>query len=523
MHDLLDRRSFVGWTGALAACAVATKALGATAGPSAGDAIPGDRIDKAIARLDELAAAIMAKTGIPGMAVCVVHGGKTAYSKGFGVRKAGASQPVDADTVFQLASLSKSLAATVVAQQVGKGAVTWDTPVAAKMPWFTLSDPWIGRHVTIGDMFSHRSGLPDHAGDDLEDFGFDRRTILERLRLLPLHGFRDIYAYTNFGLTAAAEAVATAAGKDWASLSEEVLYGPLGLSATSSRFADFERQPNRAVGHVRIEGAYRPGPQRMPDPQSPAGGVSSSANDLARWMAMVLAAGQFEGRRIVPAQALLPAFSAQMVAAKSATIDALPGLYGYGVGVGVTASGRIEISHSGAFALGAATRYAMIPALDIGIIVLTNASPCGGAETLGREFLDLVEVGSITRDWFALINPIFTAMLEPEGDLLGKSPPASAKAAAPLSSYTGTYGNAYFGDVDIAEAGNGLQLKIGPKASSYPLRHWDGDVFAIAPSSENEADGSLSSVRFVRTEGAPARELTVDYLDKNGLGRFERR
>lgn len=74
MHDLLDRRSFVGWTDALAACAVATKALGATASPSAGDGMPIDRIDEAMAQLDELAAAIMAKSLIPGTAVSVVRG-----------------------------------------------------------------------------------------------------------------------------------------------------------------------------------------------------------------------------------------------------------------------------------------------------------------------------------------------------------------------------------------------------------------------------------------------------------------
>ena len=62
--------------------------------------------------------------------------------------------------------------------------------------------------VSVGDMFSHRSGLPDHAGDMLEDLGYDRRYVLDRLRELPLDPFRISYAYTNFGLTAAAEAVA---------------------------------------------------------------------------------------------------------------------------------------------------------------------------------------------------------------------------------------------------------------------------------------------------------------------------
>ena len=96
-----------------------------------------------------------------------------------------AGEKVDADTVFQLASLSKPLTSTVVAHQVGVNAIGWDTPIVSKLPWFALSDPVVTQMVTVGDMFSHRSGLPDHAGDMLEDIGHDRRYVLERLRALP--------------------------------------------------------------------------------------------------------------------------------------------------------------------------------------------------------------------------------------------------------------------------------------------------------------------------------------------------
>jgi CubicO group peptidase (beta-lactamase class C family) len=146
--------------------------------------------------------------------------------------------------------------------------------VASKLPQFTLADPYVTAHVTIGDLYAHRSGLPEHAGDDLEDLGYDRAQVLERLRYLPLDPFRSSYHYTNFGVTAAAEAVAAAARVDWATLSEQVLYTPLGMSSTSSRFADFEARENRARGHQLVGGAYVARDVRQPDAQSPAGGVS---------------------------------------------------------------------------------------------------------------------------------------------------------------------------------------------------------------------------------------------------------
>jgi CubicO group peptidase (beta-lactamase class C family) len=115
--------------------------------------IPAGRIDDAVARVDGLVADLMRNSGIPGMSVAIVHGGKTLYAKGFGVKDASkgaaADNKVDADTVFQLASISKAIGATVVAHQVTENAITWDTPVASKLPWFTLSDPYVSSHVTV--------------------------------------------------------------------------------------------------------------------------------------------------------------------------------------------------------------------------------------------------------------------------------------------------------------------------------------------------------------------------------------
>ena len=97
-------------------------------------ALPENAVENAVAKLDGIAERMIAESGIPGMAVAVVHGGKTVYAKGFGVKEVGGTgegNQVDADTVFQLASLSKPLAATVVAHQVGVGAVDWDTPIVS--------------------------------------------------------------------------------------------------------------------------------------------------------------------------------------------------------------------------------------------------------------------------------------------------------------------------------------------------------------------------------------------------------
>ncbi len=481
--------------------------------------LPDNAVDDAVAELDGLATDLMNTSGIPGMAVAVVHGGKTVYAKGFGVKDVragdGDDNKVDPDTVFQLASLSKPLGATVIAHQVGANAIGWDTPVVSKLPWFALADPVVTQMVTVGDMYAHRSGLPDHAGDQLEDLGYDRRYVLDHLRALPLAPFRISYAYTNFGVTAAAEAVAAGAGRRWEDLADEVLYRPLGMTSTSSRFADYSSRPDRAVGHIHIDGKYAPDYVRDADAQSPAGGVSSSANDMTRWMAMLLGNGGFEGRRIVDDKALLPAVTPQIVSSPATEPAMRSGFYGYGFNVDTTSAGRVQISHSGGFELGAGTNFLMIPSADVAIVALTNATPSGVPEALTAEFADLVQFGEIRQDWYKLYHDAFEPMAQPVGSLAGQTPPANPTPAEPISSYTGTYANDYWGPARITEAAGRLTLALGPKLV-VPLTHWDGNTFTFSMVTENSPPGSISTATF------DGDKLTLEYFDTAGKGTFTR-
>lgn len=482
----------------------------------AGVDIPAGQIDDAVEQLDGLVDTLMKDSAVPGMAVAVVHDGRTVYAKGFGVREEGTDDKVDTGTVFQLASMSKAVGATVVAHEVGAGTVGWDTPVTENLPWFALNDPWVTDHLTVGDMYTHRSGLPDHAGDRLEDLGYNRQQVLERLRMLPLAPFRSTYEYTNFGVTAAAESVAAAAGQNWATLSQDVLYEPLGMTSTSSRFADFESRSNRAVGHQLVDGRYVHDAVRRPDPQSPAGGVSASVDDMTKWLTMLLGNGNFEGKDIVDSEALLPAVTAQIVSSPSGSPEARAGTYGYGFNVSNSAAGRTMFSHSGGFLLGAATNFVVIPSADVAIVALTNGSPTGVPETLTAQFADLVQFGEVRQEWAQLYAAQFEAFDEPEGELAGQSPPASPAPPKPLATYSGTYGNSYWGAAQVTEQDGQLVLTLGPDADPRPLTHWDGDTFTFTVTNENAAPGTVSKAVFTDDS------LTLEYYDEDGLGRFER-
>src|SRR4051812_12404648 len=94
--------------------------------PAAAGDLPAEQVTAALPGLEKYIDALRERTGVPGLAVAVVHADKVVSVKGFGVREIGMPGPIDADTVFQLASVSKPLTATVIAGLVGDGTVTWD-------------------------------------------------------------------------------------------------------------------------------------------------------------------------------------------------------------------------------------------------------------------------------------------------------------------------------------------------------------------------------------------------------------
>jgi CubicO group peptidase (beta-lactamase class C family) len=481
-----------------------------------------EAVQAAAEKLKAATIAEMEKEGIPGIAIAVVFKDQVVLAEGFGVREAGKEGAVDADTVFQLASVSKPIGSTVVAALVGDGMVSWDSRINDLDPAFAMSQPWVTSEITIRDFYCHRSGLPEHSGDLLEDIGYSREEVLHRLRFQkPNTSFRSGYAYTNFGMTEAAMAAAKAVGKTWEDLSQEKLYGPLGMTRTSSRYADFIAQENHAVGHLLENGKWKHKEQRMPDAQTPAGGVSSSVNDMAKWMLLQIHGGKFGGKQIVSEKALDETRRPEMLTGYS-PLDGLPGFYGLGWNVRWDAQGRLRIGHSGAFSMGAATFVGIVPEEQLGVVVLTNASPLGVPEGLGGNFLDDAIYGKPGHDWLPLFKKVFAQMAEAEAGELADytKPPASPTPARKSGDYAGVYQNDFFGPIAVVANGDHLFLELGPNKKRFPMDHWDRDTFTFQPGGENAA--GRAGLFFTLGPDGRATHLVVENLNVRGEGAFGR-
>jgi CubicO group peptidase (beta-lactamase class C family) len=485
------------------------------------------QVDRALAKLDDLVADAFVRTGVHGIAVAVVYQDAVVYAKGFGVREVGQPEPIDTDTVFQIASVSKPIASTIVAGVVGGGAIAWDDPVVGHNPSFAVSDPYVTAHATFADLLSHGSGLFTTGGDLLEDLGYDRDYILAHLDRQPLDSFRSSYNYSNFGYTTGAEAAAVAAGTSWEDLADTVLLGPLGMTRSSYRHADYLGHENRARLHVWDRDGDAAGwiakYDRQPDPQAPAGGASAWIADIARYMLLQLGGGTFADAVIIDPDALAVTHAPHRIPRLPRTPISRAGFYGLGWNVSHDDFGRVRLGHSGAFYLGAATTVILLPGENLGIAVLTNGEPVGVPGGIANGFLDIVNHGAPTVDWLGFYGMVCESMRDSEEAAFDYATrPGDAAPPSALGAYARTYGNDYYGPLTVLAGEGALVMTLGPESApnTWVLAPDGGDTFTFEPVGENAVE--RAGVAFRRSADGTVRGVIIDIFDQRGLGTFLR-
>ena len=238
--------------------------------------------------------------------MAVVQDGKVLFVRGYGQRKLGGDAAVDAQTVFHIASVSKTFTATAIAILVDEGKLAWDDPVIKYVPEFQLSDPYRTREATITDLLTHRLGIENDAlvparGD------IDRREFIRRMRFLrPVAGFRSKYIYQDAAFVVLSEVVQRASGQSWEDFVKQRVFRPLGMTSSSLEVHARDNLANLATMYATIQGklevdtrwvnvAPHPPWHQFADCAAPEGGVHASAEDMAQYVAMYVGRGEYAG------------------------------------------------------------------------------------------------------------------------------------------------------------------------------------------------------------------------------------
>lgn len=353
--------------------------LGASAGPSGLRAQ-----DAPLAEHPEVAAALrlyaiwvaeyLAYHRQPGVSLGVVYDQDLVWAAGFGFRDAERQLPATPETIYRIASITKTFTATAVMQLRDAGRLALDDPVARHLPWFAYRDTFPqGPAVTIRHLLTHTSGLPRESPFP---YWTDREFPTREQLIAALREQTSVYepatrsTYSNLALAIAGELVAAVAGMPYDDYVHRHILAPLGMTSTWVRFEDVDRA-RLAVGSeiVRPDGSRPVAGPTISRGLTPAANMSSTVLDLAKFVSLQFQDGPAGGRQILRGSTLREMHRVHWLAPDWES--------GRGLGFAVWRQGKRTLVGHGGWVAGYRTQIAFEPATKIGVVVLTNTDQAG--------------------------------------------------------------------------------------------------------------------------------------------------
>jgi CubicO group peptidase (beta-lactamase class C family) len=479
---------------------------------------------------------------VPGCAVAAVRGGRVELTAGWGQRDREASLPVTADTLFAVGSTTKAFTATTVGALVDDGLLEWERPLRDYVPGIRLQDPVVSDRLTVVDLLSHRSGLPRHDLTWMGHPGRSRPDIVSRLRYLPLsRDLRQEFQYCNLGYLVAGHAVEVLSGVSWEDFLRSRLLAPLGMDRTNMSVDEMLADGDHATGYARRGGSVVPVPQRPLPALAPAGGINSSAADMARWLLAQLADGQLDGVTVMSPGTAARQRAAHIVLPEHREDNGLT-QYGYGLGWAI---GRYQdrrlVMHDGGID-GFQAHCMLLPDDGVGVVVLTNTSSSLMTLAVACRVVDEL-LGVEPYDFSAVLKPRFDAAMAGRREAQdARRVVPGAPPPRPLSGYAGQYEHPGYGTLTIAVDGDVLKPGFGTMNLTLTHRHYetfdlewheltdqplvfpltflsdpDGDISALTVPFEP----SVEPLRFDRRPDAHAPEVLRRLCGRYAMGPIE--
>ncbi len=430
--------------------------------------------------LDALVHQTLERWHVPGLALAVVSGDEVLHLEGYGQRDLARGLPVTPETLFPIASMTKSFGVMSLGLLVDEGKLEWDKPVRDYLPGWQMFDQVSTETLTVRDMLSHRSGLPSHDwiwwGSD-----FGRRDLLARLRhLKPNVPIRSRFQYNNVMYMLASLIVEEVAGMGWERFVQVRIFDELGMKRSNFSTRITQQDPDHARPHVYREGALRESSFWEQDENSvtgAAGTINSCASELATWVSLQMNAGK-DGQR-------------QFIRPETLETMHLPSIFiddpqdrrrfgyefnSYGMGWFLRSQkGQMLISHGGSINGFWCTQYFM-PRHHLGVVALLNcdegrnAAPVIISLTLFDRLLGLEPT-----DWDMLMTESYADAAAAEKKtkeelLAGRIP--GANPAHPLDAYAGEYEHPGYGHLSVRLRESSLKMVMNDKKTfSLTLAH----------------------------------------------------
>jgi len=326
---------------------------------------------------------LVADRNYPGAAFAIVTREGIQRIATVGYTSTAARRPIDQQTTFRLASVSKPFAAELVGLLVQDGALDWEDPVSRYVPGFRVDGDVT--QIRIRHLLGQSTGLIPHAYDNLLEDGKSMDYIWKKMSDLPyLCAPGRCYGYQNSVFSLVEPVVAQVTSSEYSALVEERIFKPLDMTTASVGYDAFVSNPNHAEPHAKRGRGWKtiavlPNYYRA----APAAGVNASILDMGKWLQ-----AQLGGKPEVISPALLRELSAPRVKTRRETYrkewkNIISDAH-YGLGWRVYQLGDEQLVYHGGWVSGFRADVAFSPKYDLGIAVLINAESSGINELTTR-------------------------------------------------------------------------------------------------------------------------------------------
>ena len=438
-----------------------------------------DRAKKILQEFDKLIDKALEDYQVPGLAIGVVVDGHVIYAKGFGWRSMEQKLPMTTETLFAIGSCTKSFTTFAMGNLVDEGRVAWDQPVIDILPEFRLWDQYATTNLTIRDLLTHRSGMPRHEFVWYNS-KMGKNEMLKRIRYLqPSLEMRERYQYGNLMYFIAGVAMEQVTGKPWEQLIRERILIPLNMKSTNFSIEETQKSNNYAFPYIEKHGQLKKIPLRSLSLIGAAGAINSNIEDMTHWIQMQLADGSYKNQPLISPVTLQELHSPQVVVPGAPeTKETL--FYAYGIGWAVLSyRGHYFVSHDGV-SDGFTSVVGLLPAENIGIVVLANKNMTTLPRYLSFEVIDrILELPS--REWFKegvesiRKNKETVKESAVKEDRMRKQ---GTHPCHPLEEYVGIYEHPGYGKLAIELIDGKLEAIYNDLV--FVLDHWHYDVFTVA-------------------------------------------
>jgi CubicO group peptidase (beta-lactamase class C family) len=443
---------------------------------------PYARAQSPLASLDAYVARGVRDWNVPGLAIAVVKDDSVVFAKGYGVRQLGTRDSVNTHTLFANASTTKAFTSFVVELVADEGKLRLDAPVVTYRPAFQLSDPAATREITIADLLSHRTGVPEADYiwyDDTSSFP----EIMRRLSYVPLNApVRSHFEYQNITYALAGNIAAERTGTTWDKLVHDRILAPLGMRETTTGTPDEKTHPNMAFAHDYVNDTVRVIRRYATDNIAPAGAMYSSVSDMSIWMRFLLDSARLGGKRLLSPRGYADLFAPHILVDEKQFYPTArlthPRFQGYGEGWFLEDyRGEFVAFHTGSID-GMTAIVGLIPERHLGVVIFANRDHAELRHALMYTVFDDY-LGASKHDWSAEMLTMYSALRE-EGKKAERQIDASrvtgTQPSLPLARYAGVYTDSLYGTATVKLEGNKLVASFGP-LSAADLEPWHYDSF----------------------------------------------